>query len=45
MANGRELCMRIHENTQDLDWFGSAERNTLHPLFPYCSSKILEYRA
>jgi hypothetical protein len=25
--------MRIHRNTQDLEWFGPLERNALYPLF------------
>jgi hypothetical protein len=29
----------------DLEWFRPQEHNTLHPLFLYCSSKILEYGA
>jgi hypothetical protein len=45
MEEGREEHMRIHKNTQGLEWFMSSKHNTLHPLFLYCTSKILEYRA
>jgi hypothetical protein len=41
MEDGREEHMRIHNNNQDLLWFRLSERNTLRPLFLYCSSKIL----
>jgi hypothetical protein len=43
MEDGHEEDMRIHNNTQDLEWFRLSE-HTLCPLFLYCSCKILEYR-
>jgi hypothetical protein len=38
---GIEKHTRTH---QDLEWFGTPERNTLRSLFYYCFSKILEYK-
>jgi hypothetical protein len=30
---------------KDLEWFRTSERNTLRPLFLYCSSKILDVQS
>jgi hypothetical protein len=38
------VSVSVSEHTRtprDLEWFGPPERNTLCPLFMYCSSKIL----
>jgi hypothetical protein len=44
MEEGRTERMRIHKNTNGLEWFRLLERNTLCLLFLCCSSKILKYR-
>jgi hypothetical protein len=43
--DGRWSVDGVREHTEthkNLEWFEPPERNTLHPLFLYCSSNILD---
>jgi hypothetical protein len=40
------MVSEIYTRTpKDLEWFRPPERNTLRPLFLYCSSKILDVQS